>query len=315
MSLGKAATLGPGEAAALGTALAWSACAQFFAAAGMRVGSVAVNHIRLVFAFVLLPLLHWTVLGTPFPRLELRDLALLVASGLVGLVLGDAAGFRALVLIGAARTTLVVTLTPAIAALLALSFLGERLRALAVAGMAVTLCGLLVGVVGRWLELRRRGAEGVPTRTLVLGLLCALGGAAGQAAGQVLAKPALAHADPLSATLVRVCSAALMLWAFTGVATAARRERPRWWEGWKDRKALGLILLGTFTGPTCGVWLSQVATKHAPIGVAATLMALVPLFVLAEDAIILRRRPRPHELLGATIAIAGVVLLVRGSVA
>ena len=43
-------------------------------------------------------------------------------------------------------------------------------------------------------------------------------------------------------------------------------------------------------------------------------MALVPLFVLAEDAVILKRRPQPHELLGALIAIAGVVLLVMGSV-
>jgi drug/metabolite transporter (DMT)-like permease len=110
-----------------------------------------------------------------------------------------------------------------------------------------------------------------------------------------------------------VASATLLLWAFTAGVASGRRERPAWWGGWRDRRALGLIALGTVTGPICGVWLSQVATKHAPVGVAATLMALVPLFVLAEDAVIRRRRPHARELLGSTIAIAGVVLLMMGS--
>jgi len=280
----------------------------------MRIGSVAVNHVRLVFAMCLLPFLHLAVIGSLVPSVGLRDLLLLVASGLVGMVLGDAAGFRALVLIGAARTTLVVTLTPAIAGILAYAFLGERIGVLSLVGMAVTLVGLMVGVAGRWVKQRKVLTDTLPARTLAIGLLCAVGGAAGQAIGQVLAKPALAAVDPLSATLVRVASATVLLWAFTAIVSAGRRARPAWWEGWRDRKALGLILLGTVAGPTCGVWLSQIATKHAPVGVAATLMALVPLFVLAEDAVLLKRRPQSHELLGALIAIAGVVLLVMGSV-
>lgn len=312
--------MGLGEAAALGTAVAWSACAQFFTAAGLRVGSVAVNHIRLLFAMAMLPIVHWIAFGHLIPVLSPRDLGLLVASGLVGIVLGDAAGFRALVLIGAARTTIVVTLTPAIAAILAFAFLDERLGLLAVLGMTVTLAGLLVGVSGRARRVEAGAGGGLPApasslprRTLALGLLCALGGAVGQALGQVLAKPALEAVDPLSAALVRVASGTLILWGFTAGLSGVRRAMPRWWGAWKNRGALGLILLGTIAGPTLGVWLSQVATKHAPVGVAATLMALVPLFVLAQDAFVLKRRPSVNELMGAVLAIAGVVLLMRGS--
>ncbi len=306
---------GLGETAALATAVSWSACAQFFAAAGRRVGSVAVNHIRLILALLLLPLMHRVVIGTFLPRdAGSTALLLLVASGFIGLTLGDAAGFRALVMIGPARTTLVVTLTPAIAAILAAAFLGERLRPLALVGMAVTIAGLLVGVIGRFREESRMGAGAgasvVGPRVLVVGLLFAVGGAVGQAMGQVLAKPALATVDPLSATLVRVAAGAALLWGFTLVQCAVRRAPPRWMGAWRDGKAMGLTALGTLTGPICGVWLSQVATKHAEVGVAATLMALVPLFVLAEDALIRRRRPAGHELLGALIAILGVVLLV-----
>ena len=309
---------GLGETAALATAVSWSACAQFFAAAGRRVGSVAVNHIRLLFAMMLLPLMHRVVLGSFVPEaMATRDAWLLAASGVIGIALGDAAGFRALVMIGPARTTLVVTLTPAIAATLAAAFLGEVLRPFAIVGMAVTITGLLVGVIGRWRaeqRVARASGTAIPgtlaPRVLAIGLLAAVGGAVGQAMGQVLAKPALANVDPLSATLVRVASGAALIWGFTLVMCVVRRAPPRWRGAFRDRQAMGLTLLGTLAGPTCGVWLSQVATKHAEVGVAATLMALVPLFVLLEDALIRRRRPLGHELLGALIAITGVVLLV-----
>jgi drug/metabolite transporter (DMT)-like permease len=303
-----------GEIAALATALAWSGCAQFFAAGGMRIGSVAVNHVRLAFAIVIVPLLHLAVLGTLVPHAGARDATLLVFSALFGITLGDASGFRALVLIGASRTTLVQTLSPAVAALLAAAFLGERIGPWAWVGIVVTIAGLLVSVAGRLLQQRRRlHDDGPDARTLAVGLLFALGGAVGQASGQVLAKPALAHVDPLGATLIRVVSGALMLWLFTGVTCLVRRERPRWWGAWSDRRGLGLTLGGTMLGPACGVWLSQVATKHAPVGIAATLMALVPLFVLLQRSIAQRRHPEPHELLGAVVAVAGVAILVGSS--
>lgn len=305
--------IGLGEAAALATALSWSLCAQAFAAAGARIGSVAVNHVRLTFAMALLPIIHRIVLGTFVPHgISRGDVALLLVSGLVGIVLGDASGFRALVLIGAARTTLVVTLTPAFAAMLARTFLDERMSRAALLGMGVTLCGLIVGVAARFR--RERGtADALPPRLLALGLVLALGGAIGQAGGQVLSKPALASVDPLSATFVRVAGAVVTFWAGTAVASLVRRGPPKWWGAWRDGQALRLTFLGTIAGPIGGIWLSQVATKHADVGVSATLMALVPLFVMAEDALFFGRRPSMPELAGAAIAVSGVVLLATGS--
>lgn len=303
---------GLGIGAGLGTGFAWSLCAQAFAAAGRRIGSLAVNHVRLVIASAILPLIHLALLGALAPRgIAGRDVLLLIASGIVGLTLGDAAGFSALARIGAARTTLVVTLTPAIAAVLAWCFLGEELPARAVLGMGITLAGLLLAVSGRHAHDRASPDGALDRRALAVGLLLALIGAAGQAGGQVLARPALAHVEPLSATLIRVWSGAGLTWLITLVVVIARRRGPQWWARLGDRRALLLTLAGALTGPVFGVWLSQIATKHAPVGVAATLMALVPAWVLIAEAVTGIRRPHVREMLGVGVALAGVVVLLR----
>lgn len=122
---------GLGESAALATAFAWSLCARAFAGAGLRIGSVAVNHLRLAAAVLILTVMHAVVIGgTPWAGMTSTVVLLFILSGVVGLTLGDAALFRAWVLIGPARGTLVMTTAPAWAAVLALLFLGERLPVL-----------------------------------------------------------------------------------------------------------------------------------------------------------------------------------------
>ena len=294
------------------TAVSWSLCGQFFGAAGLRVGSSAVNHVRLALAVAILPLLHFVVLGTLLPLgMPARDALLFMASGFVGLTLGDALYFHALVLIGPAGATLMVTITPAIACLLAWTFLGEALALRAVLGIAVTVGGIALAVRARLVRSAHLpDASRHPARTWALGLLLALGGATGQAVGQVLARPALAHEHPLSATVVRIATGAGALWALTCVRRIFG-ARPAWWpDALRDRRAMALTALGTLTGPVLGVLLSQVATKHAPVAVAATLMSIVPVLIIAQDAALGRRRPSGLEVIGALTAIAGVALVV-----
>ncbi|HEY81118.1 MAG TPA: hypothetical protein G4O05_08605 [Caldilineae bacterium] len=48
-----------GPLAALGTSVFWSFTSTFFTLAGRRVGSMAVNRVRLVLAVIFLMLTHW----------------------------------------------------------------------------------------------------------------------------------------------------------------------------------------------------------------------------------------------------------------
>jgi len=77
---------------------------------------------------------------------QLRNLAI---SGIIGLVLGDTFLFKCYEIIGARLGMLVMSVAPAISALLAYLLLGEVLSAIAVFGMAVTLFGIALVVLER----------------------------------------------------------------------------------------------------------------------------------------------------------------------
>jgi drug/metabolite transporter (DMT)-like permease len=72
---------------------------------------------------------------------------------------------------------------------------------------------------------------------------------------------------------------------------------------------LGIILLGALVGPAVGVWLSMISIKHAPIGIASTLMALMPVTILPMTAIIHKERITYRAALGAVVACLGAAIL------
>ncbi|HAN95362.1 MAG TPA: EamA family transporter, partial [Firmicutes bacterium] len=100
-----------GELAALTAALCWSLNSLAFEAAGRRVGSLAVNYLRIFVAFPLLTLTAWLTRGLALP-LDAPPQAWLwlSISGLVGFVFGDIFLFRAFVEIGSRISLLIRSL-------------------------------------------------------------------------------------------------------------------------------------------------------------------------------------------------------------
>src|SRR5439155_12151646 len=144
--------------------------------------------------------------GSPWPAwASASAVGMLAASGLIGFVLGDSFGFKALVILGAGRGALLASTAPIFTALIAWPLLGERPGPLALLGMALTVSGIFVVLVER----ERRTHESVHG-TLAAGVLFGLLGALGQAGGYVISKQALRSGlDPLSATVVLIAAAAV----------------------------------------------------------------------------------------------------------
>jgi drug/metabolite transporter (DMT)-like permease len=295
-----------GALAAIVTAFLWAFSSIAFTFASLRAGAMAVNRLRLLMAVALLVLAH-ALFRLPLPLAAGQERWLLLgASGLVGLVLGDGFLFQAFVWIGPRLTMLLLSTAPALAALWAWWFFGEVLSVAEIAGILVTILG-----VG-WVVLARDGAAAAPgvTRRYGLGVLCGLGGAAGQAGGLILAKQGMAGDFPaLSATLMRMVVAAITLWLFTAVRgqigeTVARFAR--------DHRAAWLSLAGSFLGPFVGVTLSLLSIQHVAIGIASTLMALTPVFMLPLSHLMFRERIGWPAILGTIVATAGVALMFLG---
>ena len=74
---------------------------------------------------------------------------------------------------------------------------------------------------------------------------------------------------------------------------------------------MSLIGIGAIIGPALGVWLSMVAIKLAPVGIASTLMALMPVTILPMTWLAYREKVSLRAIIGAVIACIGVALLFR----
>jgi len=291
-----------GELAALATAVCWTVTALVFEAAGRRVGSFPVNLIRLVFAVVLLGAWGAVTRGMPLP-LDAggRAWGWLAASGIVGLTLGDLCLFRALVLIGARLSLLIMALVPPLTALLGWLALGERIGPLDLAGMALTVGGVVYVVA------ERRPADATPAgaRDRRLGVLLATGGAFGQAAGLILSKVGMGDYDAFAATQIRVLAG---LAGFALIALVGGRM-PRVGAALRDGRAVAIIAVGAVFGPFLGIGLSLLAVQRTEAGVAATIMAIVPVLIIAPSAILFHERVSARAVVGACVAFAGIALL------
>lgn len=310
-----------GETAGVACAVCWTLSAIAFTIASRRAGSSAVNQFRLVAAFVMLGAAvaaGGLVSGfddAPPPRQTL----LLALSGIVGLTLGDAALFRAFVILGTRRVLLLSALAPVFVAVLAAFALDESLGAVGLAGMAVTLAGVA------WVVLIRGQADEVARGSLGAGVTLGVLAALGQAGGAVLTKAGLGQAgattalgafvdggggatavSPLLGTLVRIATGCAAFLAFT-IPTGRFRATGA---VLRDRTTLWWTIAGTVFGPVVGIWLSLVAFANTrEVAVAQTLLALTPVLVLPASRIVTGERASVRAYAGAAVAVAGVALL------
>lgn len=298
-----------GEIAALGTAACWVASALAFEVAGRRIGSLAVNVLRLAVAAVLLALWGLAARGLAWPSdASAHAWRWLAVSGLVGFTFGDLCLFRAFVVLGSRLATLTMALAPPLAALLGWLVLGELLAPLDLAGMALTVGGVAWAVAERQ---RLRPGEPAhpldPGRRRLAGVALGFGGALGQAGGLVLSKLGMGAYDPFAATQVRVLAG---LAGYVVLLTLIGRWR-RVATAFGEPRALGHTAVGAFFGPFLGVSLSLFAVQRIDAGVAASLMATTPILILPVVVLAGRERVGPGGVLGALVAVAGVVLLFR----
>lgn len=300
-----------GELAALGTAVAWSFTAVFFAEAGKLIGSFSVNKIRLIFACLIYALVLTVKTGHPWPSgLNLEQFIWLAGSGVIGLVFGDGCGFKALVMIGPRLMTIIAASAPIMATVIAWFFLGEKLRPLDLIGIAVTIGGITWVVSERRFGSVNSLHEDHPDAgTLTKGVLLALGAALGQAAGLVLSKHGMLNAGgyvpPLEASFTRMIAATIVIWAFS----ALRGSVGPTIASLRNSKAMLYSFAGAFCGPFLGVWSSLIAVALIEAGVAATLNATTPVLILPVVILAYRENVSWRAVIGAVVTVGGVALL------
>lgn len=289
-----------GELAALLTAFFWTITALAFEGATKRVGPLSVNIIRLVLGFSFLTLAAGIQRGQFLPvDASAHAWFWLMLSGLVGLMMGDLFLFASYPIIGSRIAMLMMTLAPPLAALLGWLVLDESMSLLSVAGMFMVLLGIALVIWSR-----PGGNNKVKLNFPIKGLVFAFMGAVGQAGGLVLSKFGMKDYSPLAATQIRIIAATLGFVLLISVLG-------RWknvFRTLKYKKAMEGITVGSFFGPFLGVSFSLVAIKYTSTGIASTLMAIVPVLIIAPSVIIFKQKVNLKEIVGAIISVLGVSL-------
>lgn len=300
-----------GEMAALSTAFFWAFTTLFFAAAGRMIGSFKVNKIRLVLAALIYTIVLLISKGHIFPdNLTLNHILWLGASGIIGFVIGDGAGFKAMVIIGPRLAVLVYSSAPVIATLMAWIMLGEKLHLLDLLGIFLTVGGIAWVVSERAYENRPKIENHPDTGSKAYAVFLAFIWGFGQAAGLVLSKQGMLYTgtpiEPMEASYIRILVAMVVIWTIS----ALRGNLLETIKATRNFKAVGMMLGGAVCGPFLGVWMSLVGVKYIAAGIAATLNSTTPIWMLPLVRIVHKEHLNSRIILGTIITVGGIALLM-----
>jgi drug/metabolite transporter (DMT)-like permease len=289
-----------GEFAALLTAVFWTATALSFESASNKIGSLSVNLIRLIIGFIFLSAYTLIRRGFLLPVDALPENWIwLSLSGFIGFVFGDLFLFKSYTMIGSRFSMLIMTLVPPITAFFSFFILGERLTLFHYLGMTMTFSGIAMAIFSRQAK-----GEKLSLKLSPLGILYAFGGAVGQALGLVLSKFGMKDYDPFAATQIRIIAG---IAGYTLLVTILGR-----WgnitRALRNRHGMVLTGVGAFFGPFLGVSFSLIAVKFTETGIASTIMALVPVFIILPSIVLYKQKVTIPELIGSIVSVGGVAL-------
>jgi drug/metabolite transporter (DMT)-like permease len=221
-------------------------------------------------------------------------------SGLIGFVAGDYCLFKSYSYQSAKLSMLIMSLAPPVATLAGSIILHERLTWLNGLGMVLVLSGIAIVILKQPESETNKSRLNYPVK----GLLLALGGAIGQGVGAVFSKLGMGNYDPFASSQIRAITGIL---GFVVIITFAREWRSIRFS-LLNNKALKPLLIGSFFGPFLGVSLSLLAFQHTSVGIASTLIATVPVFILIPSVMIFHEKLNWKEVAGAFLAVGGMAI-------
>jgi drug/metabolite transporter (DMT)-like permease len=281
-----------------------------------QVGGVEANFWRITLATLFLTVWAFTF-GSGFAGAP----GWFLLSGFFGIGLGDSAFFQALPRLGSRRTVLLVQcLTAPFAALIEWAWLGTRLNLAEIFCVAVILGGVAIALApGDHVKISPRDWK--------IGIVAAVFGALGGAMGSVIIRkgyaaiaamrPALevdAGTTGYQRVLGGILVPAVLLLAFKWRSARAHGpvHEPTTWrislEKW--RRIWPWVLANAIAGQTLGVTCMQWALKTAPAAIVAAIIATSPLVLLPMTRIMEGERITRRSVLGAAMAVAGVIGLI-----
>jgi drug/metabolite transporter (DMT)-like permease len=298
-----------GEILAFATVLCWTVSVQFFEVASRRVGAIPVNIIRISVALTfftgLLLIREGGVLPVHFP---LHAWIYLSFSGIVGFFIGDIFLFQSFVEVGPRIAMLIFSLAAPVSAIIGYLFLGETYSISQWSGMLITFLG--VGTVilekGRNSPAREKQNRNVSLKGVVFAGFAMLGQAVGYVLSKIGMQVETGYLDAFSATQIRALAALVcfvLYFTVTGKWNTVRSALG-------DKQAVAMTAFGAFVGPFLGVSMSLLVLHYLTVGVASTILSLVPVVIIPFSVFLHKEYVSVRAIIGACVAVLGIYFLM-----
>jgi len=297
-----------GELFALLTAVFWTATSLSFQQATRRAGSLSVNVLRLMIALLFYAIISYFSRGMFLPfDASAHQWIWMSISGIVGFVFGDYFLFKSYELISARISMLIMSLSAPLAAFIGWFILGETMNLISILAMFITIFGIMMVITEKKkLDDLKAGIKSKKFQFSFSpkGMLFAFIGSIGQALGLVLSKYGMRDYNVFAATQIRVIAGAI---GFVILISLIKRW-PKVKQAVTDSISMRFILIGSVFGPFLGVYASLLAVKYTTVGIASTIMAIIPVLIIPPAILLYKEKVTLKEVIGAFIALGGIVL-------
>jgi len=297
--------------AALLTTLLFATSAVCGYRTAKQVGGMEANFWRITLATIFL-----TVWAFTFGRQFAGAPGWFMLSGFFGIGLGDSAYFQALPRLGSRRTVLLTQcLTAPFAVVLEWLWLGTSLHWAQAVCVGVILVGVAIALApDDHLKISRRDWK--------IGLVASVVGALGGALGAVVIRKGYAAMADAGVSVdagttgyqrvlggILIPTAALLVFKWRSAHAHGPILDEKTWQISREkwRRIWPWVLANALAGQTLGVTCMQWALKTTQAGIVAAIIATSPIVLLPLTRIVEGEKIGLHSLIGALIAVAGVI--------
>lgn len=300
-----------GVIAGLAAALAWTVASSLWRSLSTSLNALQLNGLKNAIAcLLLLPVLLTLDWGSA-PQIW----GLLLLSGVVGIAAGDSFYLAALRRLGTRRTLTVEALSPLVAAISGMLWMGEAMQPRT--WLAAGLVSLSVLIVAHQHPPERTTPDARGINAQMLGISLALLAVSCGVAGAALSRSVLTDAEvhPLQSAAVRLLGGLIALVPWLGLSwhglnwssgwtrvIGSRRPKPQQRRAWR-------VVIATLLGTNLGILLQQIVLQQLPLAMAVTLLSSAPVMALLVAH---HEGDHPHGagVVASLMAVSGVAIAV-----
>jgi drug/metabolite transporter (DMT)-like permease len=288
-----------GEIYALLSGFFWAIAVCLYKKGGQDMPPLSLNLFKNIFGVVLFTITLLFLHQSLYIDVPVRDYAVLILSGVLGMTLGDTVFFAALKRMGASVWAIVSAFYGPSVIFTAYLTLGERLGAPDIVGAAIIVGAIILGST-------RRGELGSFDKNLAIGVALGILSLLLMAAGIVMMKPILERTPLWWAIQVRLIGATASLL----VLVLLSKRRRRLLEAMLPTSNWKYILPGSLIGPylALGCWIA--GFKYTLAGSAAILTQMNTVFIFVFAALFLKERITRRRGLGLALALCGAAIVI-----